>query len=93
MVKDLEKTCSFRVPEENPALAGLLAIIRRLFLLSSGGEFPIINADLYFLVAATLCGKEVEGLWLRDLPPMLAAQSAFPSGPPGYLKYLVTNLR
>ncbi len=29
--------CNFRVPEENPALAGLLAIMRRLSLPSCGG--------------------------------------------------------
>jgi len=26
-------SCDFRVPEENPALAGLLAIIRQVFLM------------------------------------------------------------
>jgi hypothetical protein len=40
-----------------------------------------MDSNLYFLVAATLCGKEAEDLWLRNIPPMLAAQSVFPSGP------------
>jgi len=58
-----------------------------------------MDSNLYFLVAATLCGKEAEDLWLRNIPPMLAlhqhgtglaAQSAFPSGPlPGFPQYLV----
>jgi hypothetical protein len=53
-----------------------------------------IDFNLYFLVASTLCGKEAEDLWRKNIPPMLAAQSVFPSGPlPGFLsKIWSTNL-
>ena len=30
---------------------------------------------------AALCGKQAGSLWKVDIPPMLAAQAAFPSGP------------
>jgi len=87
----------FRVPEENPALAGLLAIIRQVFLVYGrfmnrpyGRGGSAISPKLSYHAPAALCGWPAGILWRADIPPMLAlhqhgtglaAQSAFPSEP------------
>jgi hypothetical protein len=45
-----------------------------------GGD-STISAKLSFTAPAALCGKQAGGLLKVDIPPMPAAQAAFPSGP------------
>jgi hypothetical protein len=40
-----------------------------------------ISPKLSCQAPAALCGWQVGDLWKAEIPPMLAAQSAFPSGP------------
>jgi len=40
----------------------------------------VISPKVSFHSSAALCGKQAGGLWKADIPPMLAAQAAFPSG-------------
>jgi hypothetical protein len=72
--------CDFRVPEENPALAGLLAIMRHISLPNYGGGFCSFSEAFLSRprCALRMAGREV---MKGDIPPMLAAQSAFPFGP------------
>jgi len=44
----------------------------------AGGS--VISPQVSFHSPAALCGRQAGGLWEEDIPPMLAAQAAFPSG-------------
>jgi hypothetical protein len=41
----------------------------------------VIASKHSFPVPAPFCGRQAGSLWKADIPPMLAAQSAFPSAP------------
>jgi len=45
------------------------------------GEGFAISPKLCCHALAALCGRQADGFWKVDIPPMLAAQAVFPSGP------------
>jgi hypothetical protein len=69
----------------------LLAIIRRLSRLSYGGVFFCSSEVFLFWPPLRFAERSPEGME-KDIPPMLAAQSNFPSGSlPSFHKYSINE--
>jgi len=54
--------------------------MRHISFIKFGGD-SAISSMRSFHPPAALCGIPEGGLWKPNIPPMLAAQAAFPSGP------------